>query len=43
MYPVKQSVPIPSHPQPLGTTSPFSVCLELPILDIAYGKESYNM
>lgn len=43
MYPVKQSVPIPPHPQPLGTTSPFCVCLELPILDIVYGKESYNM
>lgn len=43
MYPIKQSVPIPARPQPLATTSLFCVCMELPILDIAYGKGSYNM
>lgn len=30
-------------PQPLATTSALSVCMDLPIVDIAYKMESYNM
>ena len=32
-----------SPPQPLATTNVLCVCMDLPILDIAYKMESYNM
>ena len=38
--PIKQSLPIPLS-QPLATTNPFSVSMDLPILDMS--MESYSL